>query len=39
MFGRVQPLDAILATADKKLPRRSPGGFKQTMLDIEARNF
>lgn len=36
MFGRVKPLDAILATAEKKSLQRSLGAFQLTMLGIGA---
>ncbi|HUD30866.1 MAG TPA: amino acid permease [Novosphingobium sp.] len=36
MFGRVKPLDAILATAEKKSLHRSLGAFQLTMLGIGA---
>ena len=36
MFGRVKPLDAILATAQKKSLHRSLGAFQLTMLGIGA---
>ena len=36
MFGRVKPLDAILATAEKKSLARSLGAFQLTMLGIGA---
>ncbi len=36
MFGRVKPLDAILATAAKKSLHRSLGAFQLTMLGIGA---
>ena len=36
MFGRVKPLDAILATAEKKSLKRSLGAFQLTMLGIGA---
>ncbi len=36
IFGRVKPLDAILATAEKKGLHRSPGAFQLTMLGIGA---
>lgn len=36
MFGRIKPLDAILATAEKKSLHRSLGGFQLTMLGIGA---
>jgi len=36
MFGRVKPLDAILATAEKKSLHRSLGGFQLTMLGVGA---
>src|ERR1700744_859968 len=36
MFGRVKPLDAILATAEKKGLQRSLGAFQLTMLGIGA---
>ncbi|MGN6820952.1 MAG: amino acid permease [Sphingomonas sp.] len=35
-FGRVKPLDAILATAEKKSLHRSLGAFQLTMLGIGA---
>jgi basic amino acid/polyamine antiporter, APA family len=34
MFGRIKPLDAILATAEKKSLHRSLGAFQLTMLGI-----
>src|SRR3989337_2784736 len=34
MFGRVKPLDAILATAQKKALHRSLGWFQLTLLGI-----
>ena len=34
MFGRVKPLDAILATAEKKALHRSLGWFQLTLLGI-----
>ena len=34
MFGRVKPLDAILATAQKKSLHRSLGWFQLTLLGI-----
>lgn len=34
IFGRVKPLDAILATAEKKSLHRSLGAFQLTMLGI-----
>lgn len=34
MFGRVKPLDAILATAEKKSLHRSLGAFQLTLLGI-----
>ena len=34
IFGRVKPLDAILATAEKKGLRRTLGAFQLTMLGI-----
>jgi APA family basic amino acid/polyamine antiporter len=34
MFGRVKPLDAILATAEKKSLHRSLGAFQLTMLGV-----
>ena len=34
LFGRVKPLDAILATAEKKSLKRSLGAFDLTMLGI-----
>src|SRR5436305_11393941 len=36
IFGRVKPLDAILATAEKKALKRSLGAFQLTMLGIGA---
>ncbi|MEQ1509785.1 MAG: amino acid permease [Sphingopyxis sp.] len=36
LFGRVKPLDAILATAEKKSLPRSLGAFQLTMLGIGA---
>jgi APA family basic amino acid/polyamine antiporter len=36
LFGRIKPLDAILATAEKKGLRRSLGPFQLTMLGIGA---
>src|SRR3546814_19597464 len=36
IFGRVKPLDAILATAEKKSPTRTLGAFQLTMLGIGA---
>lgn len=36
LFGRVKPLDAILATAEKKSLHRSLGAFQLTMLGIGA---
>ncbi len=36
LFGRVKPLDAILATAEKKSLHRSLGPFQLTMLGIGA---
>ncbi len=36
IFGRVKPLDAILATAEKKGLKRSLGAFQLTMLGIGA---
>jgi len=36
IFGRVKPLDAILATAEKKSLKRSLGPFQLTMLGIGA---
>ncbi|MDD3797930.1 MAG: amino acid permease [Novosphingobium sp.] len=36
MFGRVKPLDAILATAEKKALHRSLGAFQLTMLGVGA---
>lgn len=36
MFGRVKPLDAILATAEKKGLHRSLGAFQLTMLGVGA---
>jgi APA family basic amino acid/polyamine antiporter len=35
-FGRVKPLDAILATAEKKSLHRSLGAFQLTMLGVGA---
>jgi basic amino acid/polyamine antiporter, APA family len=35
-FGRVKPLDAILATAEKKALTRSLGAFQLTMLGVGA---
>jgi len=34
MFGRIKPLDAILATAEKKSLHRSLGPFQLTMLGV-----
>ena len=34
MFGRIKPLDAILATAEKKSLHRSLGAFQLTMLGV-----
>ena len=34
MFGRIKPLDAILATAEKKSLHRSLGAFQLTLLGI-----
>ena len=34
MFGRVKPLDAILATAEKKSLHRSLGAFQLTFLTV-----
>ena len=34
MFGRIKPLDAILATAGKKSLHRSLGAFQLTMMGI-----
>src|SRR5690242_7030529 len=36
IFGRVKPLDAILATAEKKGLHRSLGAFQLTMLGVGA---
>ncbi|HET8749711.1 MAG TPA: amino acid permease [Sphingomicrobium sp.] len=36
LLGRVKPLDAILATAEKKALKRSLGAFQLTMLGIGA---
>ncbi|MDY0959839.1 MULTISPECIES: amino acid permease [unclassified Sphingomonas] len=36
IFGRVKPLDAILATAEKKGLQRSLGAFQLTMLGVGA---
>ena len=36
LFGRVKPLDAILATAEKKGLKRSLGAFQLTLLGIGA---
>lgn len=36
IFGRIKPLDAILATAEKKSLNRSLGAFQLTMLGIGA---
>lgn len=36
IFGRVKPLDAIIATAEKKSLHRSLGAFQLTMLGIGA---
>jgi len=36
IFGRIKPLDAILATAEKKALHRSLGGFQLTMLGVGA---
>ena len=36
LFGRVKPLDAILATAEKKSLKRSIGAFQLTLLGIGA---
>lgn len=36
LFGRVKPLDAILATAEKKALKRSLGAFQLTLLGIGA---
>src|ERR1700759_3304486 len=36
LFGRIKPLDAILATAEKKSLHRSLGAFQLTMLGIGA---
>jgi APA family basic amino acid/polyamine antiporter len=36
MFGRIKPLDAILATAEKKSLHRSLGAFQLTMLGVGA---
>ena len=34
LFGRVKPLDAILATAEKKSLHRSLGAFQLTLFGI-----
>jgi APA family basic amino acid/polyamine antiporter len=34
MFGRVKPLDSILATAEKKSLRRTLGWFQLTLFGI-----
>jgi APA family basic amino acid/polyamine antiporter len=36
LFGRIKPLDAIIATAEKKSLKRSLGPFQLTMLGIGA---
>src|ERR671920_1290837 len=36
LFGRVKPLDAILATAEKKSLHRTLGAFQLTLLGIGA---
>jgi APA family basic amino acid/polyamine antiporter len=36
MFGRIKPLDSILATAEKKSLQRSLGAFQLTMLGVGA---
>jgi APA family basic amino acid/polyamine antiporter len=36
IFGRTKPLDAILATAEKKGLHRTLGAFQLTMLGIGA---
>lgn len=36
IFGRIKPVDAILATAEKKALHRTLGGFQLTMLGIGA---
>ena len=36
LFDRVKPLDAILATAEKKSLHRSLGAFQLTMLGVGA---
>jgi len=36
MFGRIKPLEAIIATAEKKALRRTLGAFQLTMLGIGA---
>ena len=36
IFGRIKPLDAILATAEKKSLHRSLGAFQLTMLGVGA---
>ena len=36
IFGRIKPLDAILATAEKKALHRSLGAFQLTMLGVGA---
>src|SRR5579871_34230 len=36
MFGRIKPLDAILATAEKKSLPRTLGAFQLTMLGVGA---
>src|SRR6185312_15417167 len=36
LFGRIKPLTAILATAEKKSLKRSLGAFQLTMLGIGA---
>ena len=34
LFGRVKPLDAILATAEKKSLKRTLGAFQLTLLGV-----
>ena len=36
IFGRIKPLDAILATAEKNSLHRSLGAFQLTMLGVGA---
>ena len=36
IFDRIKPLDAILATAEKKSLQRTLGAFQLTMLGIGA---